>query len=207
MNPGTNPCRNHGRSSRLIMKRSYRRYAPTTRTISSSAATGTGTRNATRHLRIRSRAHRTLPIRYTFTRRTHRQSLRDNGARALKNGVALFATEYGTSSASGGGAYDPAETELWWNWLDANHIGLQTGRLRQLSETSAAFQPGASAIGPWTDDMLKPSGLLVRNYIIGRYSPPPPLARPVAYFCCMRRLLAALVLSVSSSRRRPPTKM
>ena len=37
-----------------------------------------------------------------FYAATHRQSLRNNGATALKNGVALFATEYGTSSASGG---------------------------------------------------------------------------------------------------------
>ena len=34
-----------------------------------------------------------------------------------------FSTEYGTSSASGGGAYDPEETQLWWTWLDENNIG------------------------------------------------------------------------------------
>jgi endoglucanase len=106
-----------------------------------------------------------------FYAATHRQSLRDNGARALKNGVALFATEYGTSSASGGGAYDPAETQLWWNWLDENNIGSANWSVAALEETSAAFQPGASETGPWTDDMLKPSGLLVRNYIGSKYTP------------------------------------
>jgi endoglucanase len=112
---------------------------------------------------------------WDFYAATHRQSLRDNGARALKNGAALFATEYGASSASGGGAYDPAETQLWWNWLDENHIGSANWSVAALDETSAAFQPGASATGPWTDDMLKPSGILVRNYIIGKY--PAPQAR------------------------------
>jgi endoglucanase len=105
-----------------------------------------------------------------FYAATHRQSLRDNGARALKNGVALFATEYGTSSASGGGAYDPAETQLWWNWLDENNIGSANWSVAALGETSAAFQPGANETGPWTDDELKPSGILVRNYIISKYS-------------------------------------
>jgi hypothetical protein len=38
-----------------------------------------------------------------------------------------------------------------------------------LGETSAALQPGASATGPWADDMLKPSGRLVRDYIISQY--------------------------------------
>jgi endoglucanase len=108
-----------------------------------------------------------------FYAATHRQGLRDNGARALKNGVALFATEYGTSSASGGGAYDPAESQLWWNWLDENNISSANWSAAALGETSAAFQPGASATGPWTDDMLKPSGLLVRNYIISKYAAPP----------------------------------
>ena len=42
-----------------------------------------------------------------FYAASHRQSLRDNGARALKNGVALFSTEYGASTSSGGGRIDP----------------------------------------------------------------------------------------------------
>ena len=100
-----------------------------------------------------------------FYAATHRQSLRDNGSQALKNGVALFCTEYGTSSASGGGAYDPVETQLWWNWLDANQVSCANWSVAALGETSAAFQPDASATGPWTDAMLKPSGLLVRNYL------------------------------------------
>jgi endoglucanase len=105
-----------------------------------------------------------------FYAATHRQSLRNNGATALKNGIALFASEYGTSSASGGGAYDPAETRLWWKWLDENDIGCANWSVAALGETSAAFQPGATATGPWTDAMLKPSGKLVRDYIISKYS-------------------------------------
>jgi endoglucanase len=108
-----------------------------------------------------------------FYAATHRQSLRDNGAEALKNGVALFATEYGASSASGGGAFDPAETKLWWAWLDANFVGCANWSVAALGETSAAFRPGASPTGPWTDDMLKPSGILVRDYIISKYPPAP----------------------------------
>jgi endoglucanase len=103
-----------------------------------------------------------------FYAATHRQSLRRNGATALKNGIALFATEYGTSSASGGGAYDPAETKLWWDWLDANNVGSANWSVAALGETSAAFKPGASPTGPWTDAMLKPSGILVRDYIMSK---------------------------------------
>ena len=105
-----------------------------------------------------------------FYAASHKQSLRNNGAQALKNGVALFSTEYGTSTSSGGGTFDPAETQLWWNWMDENNVGCTNWSAAALGETSAAFQSKASATGPWTDDMLKPSGLLVRNYIISKYS-------------------------------------
>lgn len=103
-----------------------------------------------------------------FYAATHKQRLRDNGARAIKNGIALFCTEYGTSSATGGGAYDPQETQTWWQWLDTNKISSANWSVAALAETSAAFQPRAIATGPWTDDMLKPSGILVRDYIMNQ---------------------------------------
>ena len=104
-----------------------------------------------------------------FYAATHRQSLRDNGSGAMNNGIALFCTEYGTSSASGGGAYDPTEPHLWWDWLETNGISCCNWSMAALGETSAALQPGASPTGPWTDDQLKPSGKLVRDYIISQY--------------------------------------
>ena len=102
---------------------------------------------------------------------THRQALRDNATRALKNGIALFCTEYGTCAASGGGGMDVAETQLWWNWLEEHKISSANWSVAALNETSAAFQPGTSPTGPWTDSMLKPSGVLVRNYIRSHNQP------------------------------------
>lgn len=100
---------------------------------------------------------------------SHRQPLRDNATSALQNGIALFCTEYGTCAASGGGALDPTETRLWWNWLEEHKIGSANWSVSALNETSAAFQPGTSPTGPWTDSMLKPSGILVRDYIRSHY--------------------------------------
>jgi endoglucanase len=99
----------------------------------------------------------------------HKQSLRDNAAAALKNGIALFSTEYGISESTGAGKLDEAEAKLWWNWLDENNVGCANWSAAALGESSAAFNPGASSTGPWTDEMLKPSGLLVRNYIASKY--------------------------------------
>jgi hypothetical protein len=101
---------------------------------------------------------------------THKQKLRDNGTEALKNGAALFCTEYGSTQATGDDAYDPAETQIWWNWLADNDVSGCNWSAAALAEVSAAFKPGTNGTGPWTDAMLKPSGLLVRNYIISKYS-------------------------------------
>ena len=85
--------------------------------------------------------------------------------------MALFATEYGTTRADGNGMCDLAESQRWWDWLDANNVGCANWSVADMTETSAAFQPGTSATGPWTDPMLKRSGLIVRNYIMSKHSP------------------------------------
>lgn len=103
-----------------------------------------------------------------FYAASHRQGLRNNGATALSRGIALFSTEYGTSEASGNGAFDPAETRLWWNFFQANGIGSANWSVSALGETSAAFNPGTSATS-WNDADLKPSGRLVKEFIQSQY--------------------------------------
>jgi endoglucanase len=104
-----------------------------------------------------------------FYAATHKQSLRNSAAAALTKGVALFSTEYGTSEASGSGTFDAAETKLWWTFLQANGIGCANWSASALGETSAAFKDGTSATA-WTDADLKPSGALVKEFIISAYA-------------------------------------
>ncbi len=76
-----------------------------------------------------------------FYASTHRQSLRDKAAAALKNGVALFVTEWGASEASGNGRLDEAETRRWLDFLDQNQLSWCTWSVADLRETSAALRP------------------------------------------------------------------
>jgi endoglucanase len=103
-----------------------------------------------------------------FYAATHKQAFRNYAATALAKGIALFSTEYGTSEASGSGAFDAAETKLWWTFLQANGIGSANWSMSALGETSAAFKDGTSSTA-WTDANLKPSGALVKEFIIGKY--------------------------------------
>jgi len=105
-----------------------------------------------------------------FYAASHKQWLRDATTYALNKGIAIFCTEYGTCEASGNGYLDEASTREWWNYLDTNGISSANWSVSALSETSAIFYPGTSATN-WTDANIKPSGLLVRDYLIRMNTP------------------------------------
>jgi endoglucanase len=96
---------------------------------------------------------------------THRQSLRDKAAFALERGVALFVTEWGSCDASGDRNFDPAESRLWLDWMDAHGISSANWSLNDKAETASALVPGARTEGPWPDAELTGSGRFARDYI------------------------------------------
>jgi endoglucanase len=93
---------------------------------------------------------------------THRQALRDKAQRALDLGAALMVTEWGTAESNGDGPLDQAEIQRWWDFMEANHISYANWSIADKNESTAALRPGAAANGGWSDDMVSPSGLLVR---------------------------------------------
>jgi endoglucanase len=100
-----------------------------------------------------------------FYAATHKQSLRDKATTALDNGIALMATEWGTSEASGDGKLDYEETEKWLVFLDKNSLNWCNWSVADLNETSAALKPGVNATSNWTLDDLSPSGAFVRKQL------------------------------------------
>ncbi len=105
---------------------------------------------------------------------THRQALRDKADDALDLGVALFVTEYGTVDASGNGGFDPVETQLWLDWMDANQVSSANWSMHDKQESASALRPGSSARGPWGSGDLTSSGTLVLEYVSAGYVQPGP---------------------------------
>jgi endoglucanase len=100
---------------------------------------------------------------------SHTQWLRDRADYALERGVALFITEWGTSTADGGRS-DPrvytAESDLWIDWAVRNQVGMANWSIAPFSETSAALQSHASEYGGWDPvNDLSASGRYVRGKI------------------------------------------
>jgi hypothetical protein len=83
----------------------------------------------------------------------------------MNNGIALFASEWGTCEATGSGVLDYAEVETWLNFMETKKISWCNWSLCDKNETSGALKVGAASNGGWPDSMLSASGTLVKSKI------------------------------------------
>lgn len=102
-----------------------------------------------------------------FYAASHGQDLRDKAVRAMNKGIALFATEWGTTDASGQGAPNAGATQQWMDFLKANNISHCNWSVADLAQGSAGLIRGASPAGGWSDAQLSASGQLVKGIIAG----------------------------------------
>lgn len=70
---------------------------------------------------------------------THGESLRNNVLSALRQGQAVFCSEWGTSEASGDGGPFLDQAETWMDFFDEKGIGWVNWSLATKNESSAAF--------------------------------------------------------------------
>lgn len=106
-------------------------------------------------------------IMYTlhFYAGTHKQDLRNKADYALKKGLPLFVSECGGMEASGDGAIDNTEWNLWLNWMKKNQISWAAWSITDKEETCSMIQPSASSEGNWSNKDLKEWGITVRGYL------------------------------------------
>lgn len=101
-----------------------------------------------------------------------------NAEYALENGVAVFATEWGTSEASGNNGPFLDEADVWLKFLNENNISWANWSLTNKNETSGAFTPfemgktDATNLDPgndqvWAPEEISVSGEYVRARIKG----------------------------------------
>ena len=94
-----------------------------------------------------------------------------NVTNALAGGIAIFVTEYGGCASNGGGTFDAAELQTWWNFLDANNLGSTNWSVETNGETSAVFTTNANKTGPWTSaEITNPDGTTIFDYIASKYA-------------------------------------
>ena len=102
-------------------------------------------------------------IMYTchFYAGTHTQWLRDRITNAINNGIPIFVSEWGTSSADGSGGVFTEETNKWLNYMADKKISWCNWSLCDKNETSAALNQGTDASDGLSDTELSNSGRIV----------------------------------------------
>ncbi|MBR4386703.1 MAG: glycoside hydrolase family 5 protein [Treponema sp.] len=105
-------------------------------------------------------------IMYTFHfyANTHTDSFRSKVEGAIKAGLPIFITEFGTCDASGNGGFNEQQTKLWFNLIQKYNLSHMNWSLCNKAETASAISASCQKKSGWTDGDLSESGRLIRSH-------------------------------------------
>lgn len=106
-------------------------------------------------------------IAYTlhFYAATHKEWLREKAEYALKKGIALVVTEWGTVDALGQGEPDTVSVAQWVQFMQEYKLTHCNWSLFNKDEGSSMLIPSAGSTGNWTDSDLTASGKIAVDLI------------------------------------------
>lgn len=100
-----------------------------------------------------------------FYAATHKDYLRERSDAALAAGIPIFLSECAACEASGDGPMDMDSWQAWSGWAASKGISIITWSISDKAETCSMFTPEASSEGPWKDEVIKPWGTIVKNWL------------------------------------------
>ena len=100
-----------------------------------------------------------------FYAATHKQYLRDRCDAAIAAGIPIFLSECAACEATGDGPVDEESWQAWSGWAAERGISILTWSISDKNETCSMFTPAASSQGPWTDEVIKPWGKTVIDWL------------------------------------------
>lgn len=103
---------------------------------------------------------------------SHGAQNKKNLVKAVKAGIPVFCTEWGTTEASGGGGVYIKETVSWLKLLEKYNISWVNWSVNNKGEESGIlkFNKDRNAKGGWTEDDLSESGIFVRKVLRNEYT-------------------------------------
>ena len=101
---------------------------------------------------------------FHFYANSHTDSFRNRVENAIKGGLPIFITEFGTCDASGNGGFNSGESQKWFDLCAKYSISHLNWSLCNKGETASAIQSGCSKTSGWNENDLTESGKLVRNH-------------------------------------------
>lgn len=100
-----------------------------------------------------------------FYAATHKQWLMDRCDAALEAGIPIFISECAACEASGDGPMDQESWNKWSDWAAERGISLLTWSISDKNETCSMFTPDAVSEGPWPEEVVKPWGKVVKEWL------------------------------------------
>lgn len=100
-----------------------------------------------------------------FYAATHKDYLRDRCDYAMGKGVPVFISECASCECTGDGPMDLESWEQWCSWADSKGVSMLTWSISDKKETCSMFIPEATSGGPWGEEVIKPWGKIVKDWI------------------------------------------
>lgn len=89
---------------------------------------------------------------------THRDSLRNKMVSAIQSGLPIFVSEYGICDASGSGAINSDQANLWMDLMMQYNVSFCVWSLSNKGETSSMIRTDCNKTSDWTYEELSASG-------------------------------------------------
>jgi len=95
----------------------------------------------------------------------HQEKLRAKAELAMKQGIALFVTEWGVGESNGDGEFNRQKTATWMDWMEKNKLSWANWNLTDKKETTGLLHPGAAVSGGWSEEQLTDAGKYIREQL------------------------------------------
>lgn len=101
---------------------------------------------------------------FHFYSHTHTEVFRNRVENAIKGGLPIFVTEFGTCDASGNGKVNSNQSAKWFDLLERYGISHMNWSLSNKAESASAIKSSCSKTSAWSTNDLTESGKLIYNH-------------------------------------------
>jgi len=102
-----------------------------------------------------------------FYAATHTDNIRNKAITALNSGLPIFVSEFSICDASGNGAIDYNQAELWFDLITEHNLSYAAWNISNKNETSSLIQSSCNKTSGWTESELSETGVYIRKKILG----------------------------------------
>lgn len=96
---------------------------------------------------------------------THQEELRNAASTAMKKGIPIFVTEFGTTNADGDGDVFYEKTQNWLDFMNQNQLSWCNWSIADKDEASAALKPDTPFNKLNKDENLSDSGKFIKSQL------------------------------------------